>query len=317
MSLILAPIQGMTIAHYRNLYAEYFGGIDTYYAPFIATRESSKISASLFKDLLPEFNNTNLNVIPQLIGNNSSDFRSFATTLVTMGYKEINWNIGCPYPMITKKKKGSGILPYPDMIKSFLDDICIDNNYALTVKMRLGLNLLDEGIAAIRILNDYPLNGVIIHGRVGTQKYEGTVNLDSFELLNDLSKHEVIYNGDIFTLADYTKIAARFPAINKFMLGRGALRDPFLPSAIKGNPVPTHLKISKMKAFHDAVYAHYKSILSGDRHLIDRMKEFWVYNSVHIDPVGKYTREIKKCHTHAAYEQIVSQMLDSSNTWKE
>jgi len=315
MKLFLAPIQGMTVAHYRNLYAEIFGGIDAYYAPFIDTTDISTAKPSLFKDILPE-SNDDINVVPQLLSNIGHDFRAFASKIVDMGYSEINWNIGCPFPMVTKKKKGSGILPYPDMIKEFLDEVCQDDSYDLTVKMRLGLNDLEEGIKVIQLLNDYPLSGVMIHGRTGAQKYAGTVDLDSFEVLSSACNHEMTYNGDIFSNDDFKKISARFPSINNFMLGRGALSDPFLPSTIKGNDIPTAKKIEKIKEFHDAIYNHYKSILSGDKHLCDKMKEFWLYTSVHIDPSGKFFKKIKKCRTNAAYLDIVNKMFDSADTWR-
>lgn len=316
MKLFLAPIQGMTVAFYRNLYAEIFGGIDAYYAPFIDTTDIRKASPSLFRDIFPESNSNTLNIVPQLLSNNGSDFRYFASTIVDMGYNEVNWNIGCPYPMVTKKKKGSGILPYPDKIREFLDEVCLDDSYDLTVKMRLGLNDLEEGIKVVELLNEYPLSGVIIHGRTGIQKYAGNVDLDSFEYLNSACKHEVTYNGDIYSYDDFEKIRARFPSINNFMLGRGALRDPFLPSTIKGNSIPTAKKIVKIKEFHDSVYNHYESILSGDKHLCDKMKEFWLYASIHIDPSGKFFKKIKKCRTSAAYLDIINQMFDSSNTWR-
>jgi len=27
-----------------------------------------------------------------------------------LGYKELNWNLGCPYPMVTKCRMGSGLI---------------------------------------------------------------------------------------------------------------------------------------------------------------------------------------------------------------
>ncbi|MBN2261110.1 MAG: tRNA-dihydrouridine synthase family protein [Clostridiales bacterium] len=316
MKLFLAPIQGMTTTNYRNQYANIFGGIDAYYAPFLETTNMSKMDHSIIKDILPE-NNNDINVTPQLLGNNGPDFNFFAKTLVDFGYKEINWNIGCPFPMVTNKKKGSGILPYPDMIKEFLDVVCKNNSYNLSVKMRLGLISIEEGIRVIDILNDYPISNVIIHGRTGKQKYSGTVDLDSFETLYLSSKHEVTYNGDIFSHEDFKMIQTRFPTINHFMLGRGALKDPFLASRIKGIHISHNEKIEKIKEFHNSIYSYYKNTLSGDKHLLDKMKEFWMYSSIHLDSNGKYFKKIKKCNTVASYLQIVNQMLNSSNTWAD
>jgi tRNA-dihydrouridine synthase B len=105
MNLFLAPIQGLTVAFYRNAFSRIFGGIDAYYTPFITTADMKKVSHLLLKDLIPERNDAAAKIVPQLLSNNGTDFRSFATAIVDMGYNEINWNIGCPFPMVTNKKK--------------------------------------------------------------------------------------------------------------------------------------------------------------------------------------------------------------------
>ncbi|MCX7922030.1 MAG: tRNA-dihydrouridine synthase family protein [Clostridia bacterium] len=317
MNLFLAPIQGMTMACYRNAFARIFGGIDAYYTPFIATADMKKASHLLLKDLLPERNDPAVKIVPQLLSNNGTDFRLFSSAIVDMGYNEINWNIGCPFPMVTNKKKGSGILPYADMIKKFLDIACADSSYTLTVKMRLGLDDPEDGMRVIKVLNEYPLGGVIIHARTGIQMYTGNVDLDSFETLASACKHEVTYNGDIFTYADFMRISLRFPSIKNFMLGRGALRDPFLPSVIKGQMIPSANKISMVRHFHDEIFNYYKNILSGEKHLCDKMKEFWVYMSVHTDKDGRLMKKIKKCHTTADYLEVVNQILHSSSVWSD
>lgn len=316
MNLFLAPIQGVTMACYRNAFAGIFGGFDAYYTPFIATADIRKAGNSLLKDLLPENNAADIRIIPQLLGNSGTDFRLFSSAIVDLGYNEINWNIGCPFPMVTNKKKGSGILPYPDMIKEFLDLVCADSSYTLTVKMRLGLTNSEEGMRVIEVLNDYPLGGVIIHARTGKQMYTGSVDTDAFEALASACKHEVTYNGDIFTYDDLLRISSRFPLIKNFMLGRGALEDPFLPSAIKGQVIASGNKISLVRHFHDEIFNYYKNILSGEKHLCDKMKEFWVYMSVHTDNDGKLMKKIKKCTTEAAYLKVINGLFDSPAVWK-
>jgi len=272
MKLSLAPIQGMTNAFYRNYYADFFGGFDSYYSPFINTLAIDKCSDALFKDLTPENNTGNLTVIPQLLSNNPINFKHYADIICELGYKEINWNIGCPYPMVTKKKKGSGILTHPELVEAMLDEICKNDHYEVSVKMRLGMHDTSEGEKIVQLLNGYPIKNVIIHGRTGDQKYKGTVDLDAFETLYNACQHKVIYNGDIFTFADYEHISERFPKIDEFMLGRGALQDPFLARQIlQGGQVTTN-KIEVIRQFHEAVLGHYLATLSGDKHLCDKMK---------------------------------------------
>lgn len=318
MNLFLAPIQGMTIAFYRNAFARIFGGIDAYYAPFIATTGMNKVNNLLLKDLLAEHNDPAVKLVPQLLGNNGEDFRRFSAAIAGLGYNEINWNIGCPFPTVTKKIKGSGILPYPDMIRKFLDIACADTAYSITVKMRLGLDNPEEGARVIEALNEYPISGVVMHARTGVQMYTGNVDLDSFEALISSCKHDVTYNGDIFSYADFMRISSRFPAIKNFMLGRGALQDPFLPSFIKGKATSSTNKLNMIGQFHDEIFNYYKIRTSGDKHLCDKMKEFWTYMSVHTDKDGKLFKKIKKCHTTAAYLETVNQILHSpASTWSD
>lgn len=315
MKLYLAPLQGMTTAFYRNAFAKHFGSIDAYYAPFIASSDLTKVSYKLLKDILPEYNDNSLRLIPQILGNDGDQFKDYALAISDMGYREINWNIGCPFPMVTNKKRGSGLLPYPDMIDSFLHTACSDSSYSVTVKMRLGLHDTEEGFKVMNVLNQYPLGGVIIHARTGKQMYEGKVDVDSFELLAAQCRHEVTYNGDIFTYEDFLAIRTRFPGINSFMLGRGALRDPFLPAAIKGYKVPSDNKISIVSQFHDDIFHYYKEKLSGDKHLCDKMKEFWDYMHVHLDHDGKLMKKIKKCHHSSDYLELMSHVFGSGSTW--
>lgn len=309
MNLYLAPLQGMTNAFYRNAFARIFGGIDAYYSPFIATADMKKAAPSLFKDILPENNNYEAKTVPQLLSNNGDEIKLFAAAIAEMGYNEINWNIGCPFPMVTKKKRGSGILPYPDMIDKCLDIACADDSYTLTVKMRLGLNDPEEGMRVIKVLNEYPLGGVIIHARTGKQMYTGRVDLDSFEALASACRHEVTYNGDIFTYDDFMRISSRFPSVKSFMLGRGALQDPFLPSIIKGQDFSQSERINMLRQLHDEVFNYYKDRLSGEKHVCDKMKEFWAYMSVHNDKDGKLLKKIKKCNNTSEYLEAVRPVL--------
>lgn len=298
----------MTIAFQRKLYTEIFGGIDACYAPFIATTHMRKKRSPLFEDILPE-NNNDVPLIPQILGNNSDDFRFFASRISAMGYEEVNWNIGCPYPTITKKKKGSGILPYPDKIRSFLENVCQDDTYTLTVKMRLGLEDNEEGLRVMEVLNEYPIGNVTIHGRLGVQKYSGTVDLDAFELLLKTSRHEVIYNGDIFTVEDYKKIQSRFPDIDGFMLGRGALRDMFLPSTIKGVRLSDSERLDKLQQYHQAFYDYYDADMDDTRLFINKMKEFWVYASYQVDGDGIFLKKIRQCQSLDDYKWVCDSLF--------
>jgi tRNA-dihydrouridine synthase len=86
-TLLSSPLQGFTDFRFRNAQHKYFGGIDTYYAPYIRLNGKMKIKSSYERDLLPE-NNDTLTVIPQVITNDPDEFLFVAKYVQSLGYKE-------------------------------------------------------------------------------------------------------------------------------------------------------------------------------------------------------------------------------------
>ncbi|PKN75763.1 MAG: tRNA dihydrouridine synthase DusB, partial [Deltaproteobacteria bacterium HGW-Deltaproteobacteria-10] len=255
--IYLAPIQGTTDRIYRNLFPVYFKGVDLTIAPFISSVTKMKPENNLLRDLHPD-KNTGIPTIPQIMSSNPDDFTRLANTLYDIGYGTVNWNIGCPFPMVVKKGRGAGILCYPDRVESFLAKTLPALKPKLSIKLRIGLTYPDEVLQLIPIFNQYPLEELIIHPRTGEQMYEGQVDLDMFEQCIKLSKHRVVYNGDIDSAQKLEMLAKRFGSIDRWMIGRGLLGNPFLAEKIKFHTEKTYdEKIKIMKAFHDQLFAEY------------------------------------------------------------
>ena len=239
--LILAPMQGLTELMFRKVYHKCFPeALDYAISPFLSLTHGNLADAwKKIDDVIPEDNRDSIPVIPQILGKEPLEFTDLANRLYDVGYTEVNWNIGCPMRRITAKHRGSGILPYPDEIRSILNQVIPHLKPRLSIKMRLGLNSPHEIFAIIPILNDYPLANVTIHPRTGRQQYGGQVDLDTFAQVLPLLHHPVIYNGDILTPADYRQLRNRFPQVSDYMIGRGILYDPLLPLRIRNSHADT------------------------------------------------------------------------------
>ncbi len=306
--LILAPMRGITTMHYRRAFVRHFQGLDIEMAPFISTVGAERINPKLLKDVLPE-NNSGLPLIPQLIGNKADDFVQMSIALHDLGYDEINWNMGCPHKPIRKKRRGSGLLPYPDTVDALLDQVCDRSPCKISVKVRLGVSDPSELMTLIPVLNQYPLSEVIIHPRTAEQMYGGSVDLDAFEEAFHALEHPVCYNGDINDLAFYQTVAKRFPAINRYMLGRGLLANPFLCEIIKsGTPTPENA-IERIVAFHEDVLSSYEALLEGDHPVLGKMKEFGTYQTIHLSNGRKMFKKLKKTQRLAPYKAIAAEFL--------
>ena len=272
--LILAPMQGLTELMFRKVYRTCFpGALDLAISPFLSLTHGNLADAwKKIDDVLPEANQDSIPVIPQILGKEPVEFVELANRLHEIGYSEVNWNIGCPMRRVTAKHRGSGILPYPDEVRSILDYIMPRLRPALSVKMRLGLHSPDEIFNLIPILNDYPLLNITIHPRTGKQQYSGQVDLDTFEQTLPLLKHQVIYNGDLCTVADFRRLRQRFPKIQHYMIGRGILYDPLLPLKIKNNH-PADLKATLLfvTALADAI----NQLPIREESRMRKTKEYW------------------------------------------
>ena len=310
--ICLAPLRGITDAVFRNTYARYFQGIDRAVSPFLSTTQGIKIKNTHFADILPE-NNTRLPLVPQVIGNHSAEFVVLAKKIFDLGYKQINLNLGCPFPKVARKKRGSGFLPYPERLAEFLSEImkhCPPG--ALSIKMRLGYCHGDEILEVLPVLEDYSLQELIIHPRTGKQMYQGRPDLDRFEKCLELTRHAVMYNGDINAPDDFEVLRKRFPVVKSWMIGRGVLRDLFLPARLKGVDLSGVDAVAQLKKFHDSLYAAYANRLSGPSHLINRMKGFWYYFAHNFQDGVSILKSIQKVHRDIHYQGLVARIFSST-----
>ncbi|MDY3361757.1 MAG: tRNA-dihydrouridine synthase family protein, partial [Clostridium celatum] len=217
MKYYLAPMEGITGHIYRNAYEKYFHNIDKYFTPFIVPNQSLSLKTKELRDLQPE-NNEGLNIVPQILTNDSEGFIITAKKLKELGYDEINLNLGCPAGTVVSKGRGSGFLAKREELDIFLDEIFKIKDMKISIKTRIGKDSPEEFYKLIDIYNKYPLEELIIHPRTRQDFYGNTPNLEVFKDALSLSKHSICYNGDIFTKEDYNRFIKIFPQVDKIML---------------------------------------------------------------------------------------------------
>jgi len=281
-------------------------------APFVAADGPPNRKKRHYADILPE-NNTGMPIIPQVIGKEPEGILATCRTLAALGYQEVNWNLGCPWRMVTRKMRGAGLLPHPDRIRAVLACVTAADGCRFSVKVRLGLDRADQLFAVIPVLNDYPLSEVIVHPRTALQMYDGVADADAFDACRKRLKHRAVYNGDIRTVEDYRRLSARFPDVHDWMLGRGLVADPFLAAGIKTDPLPPALET--VRRFHDELYEQYKEGLFGARPVLGKMKELWFYLSGSFRDGERILKKIQRSVTLEAYEGIVGRFFGGDPDW--
>lgn len=310
-TLLSSPLQGFTDFRFRNAFNKYFGGIDTFYAPYIRLNGKLVIKPSYERDILPK-NNTKLEVIPQVMTNDAEEFLFVSRYVQQLGYKELNWNLGCPYPMVVNRCMGSGLINDPGRIDEILAKVHGESDILVSMKMRMGYHNSEEILKVFPVLDKYPLKNIAVHARIGQQLYKGGVDLNSFQRCIENTNHLLYYNGDITTVSGFWEMQERFPSIKHWMFGRGIIADPFLPSMIKTNTssYPEN-RTEVFRKFHDTLFDEYESSLSGSKHVLLKMYSFWEYfiTSFHNAPKG--LKKIKKSRNFDAYDQAVRDILES------
>ena len=303
--LLLAPLQGLTDFRFRRAFHEVFSGIDTCYSPWIRIKSDRIIKTSYTHEVNPK-NNKGYPLIPQIMTNNAADFLFLADYLYDLGYEEINWNLGCPYPMVAKRGMGSGLLCDAPKVEEILTEVFTKIKPKLSMKFRLGYETYTELYHLLPHLDQFPLTEVIIHARNAKQMYKGAVNRDAFEECVGRSAHPMVYNGDIDCYGTFEKLQTRFPTIKKWMIGRGLIANPFLAQMIKNQTNQYPEDADKMFArFHQHLVTQYEEQLSGEKHLILKMMSFWEYFSWSFSDPHKVFKRIKKAKNRRAYDQAV------------
>ena len=309
ITLLSSPLQGFTDFRFRNAFHKHFGGIDTFYSPYIKLNGKLVVKGSYERDILPE-NNTTLEVIPQIITNDAEEFLFVTKYVQQFGYKELNWNLGCPYPMVAKCGMGSGLISNTSQIEHILKRVHNETDIIVSIKMRMGYENPTEILDVFPILEQYSIKNIAIHARIGKQLYKGGVDLDSFQKCLETSKQKIYYNGDITSVAKFKELQERFPSIDHWMIGRGLIADPFLPSMIKNNTTeyPKN-RFEIFEAFHDEIYQQYDAYLQGPTPIRMKMLGFWEYFSESFSNPQKTFKKIKKAGNSKNYEAAVKEIF--------
>lgn len=313
MQIYLAPMEGITGYIVRNAFQHHFGCIDKYYTPFIPA--AKRLNYKIKRDILAE-NNQEIRLVPQLISNCAEETLDMIRQLKDYGYREFNLNLGCPSGTVVSKRRGSGLLHYPDELDRFLDGVYSHADVPVSIKSRIGYDSMEEWPVVLEILARYPCSEWIIHPRLRQEQYAGVPHLEAFRQAYESSLSSpgfqpavLCYNGDIRTTEDYLRITGCFPELDRIMIGRGLLGRPYLAAAVKSLPLPD-LR-SSIRAFCDEIYEGYLSIFDGEKDAVMHMKEIWCSLGNSFRDSDRMIRKILKCHSGPEYKVLTGQLFDT------
>lgn len=302
-----APLQGYTDAIYREVHAQVFGGVETYYTPFVRVEKDSFRNKDI-KDITRARNQA-APVVPQLIAATPDEFRRIATLFQEQGYRRADINMGCPFPMQVRLHRGAGILPYTKEATALMDTIREFPRMSFSLKLRLGWESADEVMALLPHINTLPLEHVTLHPRLGIQQYKGSTDRNAFSRFCRECSLPLFYNGDLNSMDDILDLATLYPSLKGVMLGRGLLSFPWLAIEYTMDCRLTNAeKQAKLITFHDQLFECYSEMLEGgDRQILDKLKSMWDY--LLPDAEKRLRKKVLKSNNLVTYRQAVKELL--------
>ncbi len=209
------------------------GGMDYLVSEFIRVTQYP-IPSATFGRLIPENRSNaattnNHPVHTQLLGSNAELMAESAYQASKAGATHIDVNFGCPAKRVNGHGGGSVLLQTPNTLHNIMKSIrlALPSDISLSAKIRLGYEdeeLLFENVAAIESAGTSKLT---VHGRTKKDGYKPPARWEKIGDIQSRTKMEVVANGDITDIQSLKKCQA-ITGCNHFMIGRGALNNPFV-----------------------------------------------------------------------------------------
>jgi len=257
--MILAPLRGVTIRCFREVFAEAIreAGFTEAVTPFITAIHG--FDPLKDRELL-RGEGEPVKVTPQFIGKDPESLRACLRKIRDAGWTRADLNCGCPYPMVRNKGRGSGILRTPEVLRRMLEVGCGEmGEGAFSMKTRLGVDSAGELEKLLPIVNEFPLRFLTVHGRLARQMYEGEVDSAAVDRVIAGSKVPIVLNGDL-TVNDGSVVKGK---VVDLMVGRSFVR------ALGEREDIGELLVRYIEASSGELY--------GERPVLGRLKELLSY----------------------------------------
>lgn len=295
----LAPMLGLVEPPFMNALAK-TGGFDEMFAPYMVADDNSLSKPSVVQRRYADIDKS-VNLVPQLLSNSASAFVYFANLLFDLGYSKVNWNMGCPQPFVVARNRGASLLKDLDSLKRLLEQTLPKLKPTLSVKTRLGYASADEFQQIVGTLNQFPLAELIVHSRTAVQQYDGNADKSTFLSVATGSVNPVVYNGDIVRATDVLNVD--IPNLKGYMIGRGAITNPFVALQIKGRQAT-----SSMKDFCLDVQERY--VQKRGQGSLSKLKELWFHFSKAFVCPDEVFAKIKPIGNVQDFESAVEQIFE-------
>lgn len=294
MRLLLAPMQDVTDLAFMRTLQRINSLPDAFITAYFRSTPTTCALAEHNLRCIDE-NETGVPVLAQLAGSDAPALlRDAAMLLARPGVAGINLNAGCPSPLVNRHGAGAGLLR--DLPR--FAEIARELRRALpagqfSIKCRLGWEHAETEFPRIlEILAAAAPDEVGIHARTRKQLYGGFPDFSYVQRAVATLTCPVLANGDIGTPAQAAACLQATSAAG-LLIGRGAVRNPYLFRQLRGSPAPTP---EEMRQYYSILVEETGRILlhkRTEKGHCNRMKKYLAFCYPDFSPEAEY--RLRRC----------------------
>lgn len=306
--LALAPMQDVTDRAFMTLMAGY-GGPDVYWTEYLRVHAVSTPEKWIVQSITA--NVTGRPIVAQMIGNDVAALVRTAKFLQTLPIAAVDLNLGCPAPVVYRKCAGGGLLREPQRVDAILSALRQAVTIPFTVKTRIGFDdprVFDE---LLPIFARHSLDLLTVHARTVKEMYRSEVHYDFIARAVAQMPCPVLANGNVYSAAKAAEVL-RFTGARGLMIGRGAIRNPWLFTQIRqqlaGEPpwLPRGVDVlGYIRALYEAVCS--PGVRESSQ--VQKMKKYLNYLGLGVDADGRFLHQIRRVGTRAEFFRVCEEFL--------
>lgn len=231
--VLLAPMAAVTDLPFRTVCEEQ--GVGLTITEFLSANALSHGAQKTISKMTASLDGRPFGV--QIFGREPELMQRAAEMAVDVGARLVDINMGCPAKRVVAGACGSALMKEPEIAQDLLRAVkaAVPAEVPVTVKHRTGWDDRHKNAAEFACaMVEAGAQMITVHGRTRAQGFSGVCDLDAIRAVREqVPAHiPVVGNGDVVDLESYRRMRAH-TGCDGVMVGRGAMGNPFLFSAIR------------------------------------------------------------------------------------
>ncbi|MCP4659399.1 MAG: tRNA dihydrouridine synthase DusB [bacterium] len=259
--LFLAPMAGLSDRDFR-LMVRRLGGVGVVAMEFISSREL--VDGHPRARGLMRFRDEERPLAIQIYGSAAATMAEAARRVEASGADICDVNMGCPAHQVRRGRCGAALMGDLRLAEKIIAAVRRTIRLPLTVKFRLGLddrrrNFLELG----RICEAQGVDAVVLHARTAAQGFRGEPQWSAIARLKEALGIPVIGNGDVAGPDDAVRML-RETGCDGVMVGRGALRNPWIFRQIAARLAHDEIPQPDLAQHRELILRHFRTVIARE-----------------------------------------------------